>query len=257
MSVSEFPYPGNEPQRPRRVDGIDDGVSLWWCELGDDPTALAAFSGWLSASEHARARRYGSKALADRYVRGRAALRWILGRELGVDPESVPIERGHRGRPHIPGASLDFNVSNTRNVAFIGVARTPGTRIGVDVESADRMLNHAGLARKYLTAREQSTLVALDVDAKRLAFLRSWTCKEAMSKATGDALSAPLGAMDVELAPALRLRGGPSPYVAADWRLHAADVPAPFLATVALWAPPVEAMRSEVRAALDNVANSR
>ena len=257
VSVSEFPYPGNEAHRPHRVGGIGDGVSLWWCDLGDDFAPLATFSSWLSAHEHARARRYGSEALARRYIRGRAALRWILGRALGIAPERVPIERGHRGRPNVASAELDFNVSNTLDVAFIGVARTPGMRIGVDVESAARALNHAGLARKFLTAREREMLATMDDDAKRLAFLRSWTCKEAMSKATGDALSAPLGAMDVELSPRLRLRAGPSPYLAADWRLHAADVPAGFLATVALWQPPPEGMRSAAAATLDKVVDSR
>ena len=233
------------------------GVELWWCDLGDDDATLPGLAAWLSPQEHARAQRYGYEALAHRYVRGRAALRWILGRELGVAPDRVVIERGHRGRPQLPGAELDFNVSNTRNVAFIGLAVTPKLRIGVDVESTDRRLNHAGLARKYLTAREQAALDALDDDAQRIAFLRSWTCKEAMSKATGDALSAPLRAMEVELAPALRLVDGPAPYASANWRLHAAAVPEGFLATVALWQPPVEDGYTTPFAPLDNVAASR
>ena len=97
------------------------------------------------------------------------------------------------------------------------------------------MLNHLGLARKFLTSREQAAIASTDVDEHRLAFLRLWTCKEAMSKATGEALSAPLRELDIELAPALRLAGGPPPYVADDWKLAAVDAPDRYLATVALW----------------------
>lgn len=257
MSVSEFPYPGNERQRPCRLHDAIPGVTLWWCELGDDGDALPQLAQWLSAEERARAQRYAYEALAHRYVRGRAALRWILSRELGVSPGRIAIERGRRGRPRIAHTMLDFNVSNTQNVAFIGIATGDTVRIGVDVESADRRLNHAGLARKFLTARENAAIAALDDDARRVAFLRSWTCKEAMSKATGDALSAPLREIEVELSPRLRVVGGPAPYGPVGWRLHAATVPAGYLATVAVWVPESDADAAVRPAALDNAASSR
>jgi 4'-phosphopantetheinyl transferase len=112
-----------------------------------------------------------------------------------------------------------------------------GIRIGVDVEHGDRTLNHAGLARKYLTSREQSAIAQCDADSHRRAFLRYWTFKEAMSKATGDALAAPMRKLDVELAPAIRLADGPVPYLSCDWTLAAAPVPDGYLGGVALWRP--------------------
>jgi 4'-phosphopantetheinyl transferase len=236
VSVSEFPYPGNASHRPYELATPVAGVSLWWCSLDDDETSLPPLSAWLSAAETARAARFGLPRLARRYVRGRAALRWILAHRLGVAPADVPIERGERGRPRLRGGLRpDFNVSNTRAVAFVGICDAPDMRIGVDVEHEARSLEHAGLARKYLTPREQAALATADDDTHRKSFLRLWTCKEAMSKATGDALAAPLRDLDVELVPALRLAAGPPPYVPADWRLLHADAPAGFLATVALW----------------------
>ena len=236
VSVSEFPYPGNASSRPRRLVAPIDGVEVWWCELGDDASTLTPLAAWLSSAERARAGRYGSVSLAQRYTRGRAALRWVLAQRLGIAPGKVPIERGARGRPRLSGRTdIDFNVSNTRSIALVGLVDTPGMRIGVDVEHEDRTLNHLGLAGKYLTPRERSALAGLDVDAHRRAFLRLWTCKEAMSKATGQALSAPLRELDVELVPSLRLAEGPPPYVAAAWQLAAVDGPRGFIATVALW----------------------
>ena len=236
MSVSEIAYPGNEANRPRHLASPMDGVTLWWCVLDADADAMPSLAAWLSQRERERAERYRYESLAQRYTRGRAALRWILAQRLGVPPQSVPIEPGERGRPRLSGRTgLDFNVSNTRNIALVGLVDLPGTRIGVDVEHADRALNHLGLARKFLTVREQAAIASLDEDAHRRAFLRLWTCKEAMSKATGEALSAPLRALDVELVPSLRLAGGPPPYCTSDWRLAAVEAPIGFLATVALW----------------------
>ena len=58
-----------------------------------------------------------------------------------------------------------------------------------------------------------------------------------MSKATGDALAAPFGAMNVTLDGNRALRSGPGAYRAEHWSLHAAGVPSDYVATVALWRP--------------------
>jgi 4'-phosphopantetheinyl transferase len=229
-------YPGNESFRPKPLRPPASGVALWWCGLEPDDRALAALEAWLSADERARMARFGSPALARRYAAGRAALRWILGSRAGMAPGDVALERGSRGRPQwAADAAPDFNVSHTRDVALIAVAEAPAVRVGADVEHAGRRVNHVGLARKYLTRAEQASIAHLDEDDQRRAFLRLWTCKEAMSKATGDALSAPFGRIDIALEPTLRLLAGPAPYAPAAWTLAAADVPAGFLATIALW----------------------
>ncbi|MEO8756012.1 MAG: 4'-phosphopantetheinyl transferase superfamily protein, partial [Casimicrobiaceae bacterium] len=169
-----------------------------------------------------------------RYIVGRATLRILLGRRLGIEPAEVIIQRGMRGRPFTdqqPG--LDFNVSHTRGVAIFGM--TQGQRIGVDIEHSERTLNVEGVARKFMSAREQAVLNASPPDDKRRELLRLWTCKEAMSKATGEALSAPFRAMDVVTAGDLRLNAGPPPYTPDRWQLLPVAVPGGYLATVALW----------------------
>ena len=154
---------------------------------------------------------------------GRATLRAILGQALGVAAGDVVIVRGRRGRPQIEGGALDFNVSHTRGTAIFGVTR--GARIGVDIEHRDRELNVEGVGRKFMSPREQAMLDALAGEARSHALLRLWTCKEAMSKATGDALSAPFRSLDVTLQPALALTGGPAPYEPGHWRLLAVGCP--------------------------------
>lgn len=228
-------------REPRELAPVVDDVSLWWCELDVAPESIAGLTAILSPAEHARAARFGTDALRERWIAGRASLRKILGLALHVPPAAVPIVRGRRGRPELGGADagLDFNVSHTGHVALIGLRRTRGrnVRIGVDVERADRVLGSDRLARKFLTSAERKTVEEREADERRRAFLRFWTCKEAMSKATGDGLLAPFRHIEVDLRTAPRLVAGPAPYLPPDWTLLTAPVPDGHFATVALWDP--------------------
>ena len=234
MSVDDFPGVGNPREAPLELASPVPKVSLWWTGLdASDDDAFARLSSWLAPAEHARAARFGRDSLRRRYVIGRACLRWALARALSTAPEAVPIVRGPRGRPRLEAdTDIDFNISHTEGVALIGVAR--GLRIGVDVERADRDVHADGLARKFLTPAEQATLAPLEASARRARFLRYWTCKEAMSKATGDGLSAPFRELELLVGDAVELLRGPAPYEPPCWRLHAVAVPAAYIATVAL-----------------------
>ena len=215
------------------------GVALWWSDLAHGTDEIGRIALWLAPAETARAARYGTDALRAKYIAGRATLRFLLGRALGIAPSAVAIQRGRRGRPELAGGTAmpDFNVSHTRGGAVFAIAHDLPRhfRIGVDVEREDRRLDADGLARKFLTARERTTLPGDDADARRRRFLRYWTCKEAMSKATADGLIAPFARLDVDIGATPTLLDGPPPYLPDAWRLHAIAVPAGFLATLAIW----------------------
>jgi 4'-phosphopantetheinyl transferase len=234
VSVDDFTDPGNPKHAPIELASPAPGVTAWWAQLTASEDEVARLAAWLAPEEHARAARYSRAPLAQRYIVGRASLRWVLGRTLGIAPGAVPIQRDARGRPYLDGDfGIDFNVSNTEGMALIGITREG--RIGVDIEHSARRVRVDGLARKLLTPAERATLAPLAEPERRARFLRYWTCKEAMSKATGDGLSALFRELEVKLAESIELIAGPAPYEPQRWRLCAADVPAGFLATVALW----------------------
>ena len=214
-------------------------IACWWIDLAAAQEALVLAPAWLSAAERARAQRFGPDPLRRRWIAGRLALRQVLGAALDVEPAAVAIARGPRGRPFVEGADFDFNVTNTGQVGLIAVCAAPrrGARIGVDIERRDRRVDAHRLGRRVLTGPERERIAPLDPDAHRQAFLRTWTCKEAMSKATGDGLAAPFRAIDVVVAEDLALAGGPAPYAAPDWSLIALDVPADYVATLARYSP--------------------
>jgi 4'-phosphopantetheinyl transferase len=243
MSPIGFPTRVNDDSPPSppvvALPAPASGVALWLCQLDRVPDDLAGVS--LSAQERARAARFGSDLLRLRWIAGRTVLRSLLAQSLDIDPASLRLRRGVRGRPEIDSESaIDFNVSHTGDTALIAIASGihDGTRIGIDIEREDRRVNADGLARKFLTGREQAEIALLPTDVRRQRFLRLWTCKEAMSKATGDALSAPFRRMDVMVDAGLRLLSGPAPYSPAAWQLVAAATPAGFIATLAVWRKP-------------------
>jgi 4'-phosphopantetheinyl transferase len=251
VSVEEYNGAADSPttgtaDAPLALPTATDGVALWWFALAPPAAGLAPLEATLSPAEHARAARFGTPLLRARYVVGRAVLRRLLAEVLGVEPGAVPIRRGVRGRPAIAGdRAVDFNVSHTAGHALVGIAHAvpAATRIGVDVERVDRAVNADRLAARVLAPREAAVLATYAPEARRQRFLRHWTSKEAMSKATGDGLAAPFRRLDVDAEAELRLVAGPAPYLPGSWVLRAVAVPAGFLATLAVWtgAPPPEA----------------
>jgi 4'-phosphopantetheinyl transferase len=248
VTVEEKHLPGNDAAwdvlrgRLQPLRAPDARVTLHWAPREADAGLATSLEPSLSASERVRAARFGRPHLRHRYVIGRATLRVVLAAALQVMPGEVPIARGRRGRPFVrdePG--LDFNVTHTADVMLVAIARD--VTVGVDVERADRRINAEGIARRCLSQHERSALAGMSSDEARIAVLRLWTCKEAMSKATGDGLAAPFRALDVGTQSPPRLRAGPPPYRPQDWRLHAVDVPVGHFATLALWsaAPVAEA----------------
>jgi len=247
VSVDDFP-PRGKLDRPGAAGNaislppVAAPIDLWWFALERDHDEAAALAADLTPEEIARADRFGTEPLRRRWIVGRATLRGLLGHALGIAPTAVALVRGRRGRPQLAVPTLDFNVSHTCGMALVGIAATPHTRmrIGVDVEHRERRVNADGLSRKFLSLREQSWLTPLSAEERRRGFLRLWTCKEAMSKATGDALAAPFRHLEVSQSGGLALAAGPAPYTPADWALHAVEMPEGFLATVAVWRPDLE-----------------
>ena len=234
MTLDENRLEGNRGPRIQSIPSPIAQVQLWWCDLRPSADALQAFEATLSDAERARAHRFGHVRLRERYIMGRGMLRQILGTALGSSAPSIVIVRGERGRPQLAGQpALDFNVTHTHEVAMIATAR--GVRVGVDVERLDRQVNTAGIARKFLADDERANLATLDAEDARRRVLTLWTCKEAMSKATGDALSAPFAAMSVDIAEGPRLERGSGKYAPEQWSLYRAAAPADYVATVALW----------------------
>ena len=136
----------------------------------------------------------------------RAALREVLAAHAGVEAAAVRIDLApcvHCGEPHGKpylaepgGRDLRFNLSHTKGLALIALAR--GREVGVDVEAMRSGRRTQAIAERHFTDAEADSIrTAPDPDA---AFYRLWTRKEAYLKATAAGYAAGLHSFEA-LAP--------------------------------------------------------
>ena len=197
----------------------DQGETLVWLVRDADTLPKWVADGdVLSESERARAADIRHRVAQSQFVRGRTILRSALALWLGEPPAHVPIRLSPDGKPYVDSTPVHFNMSPTAGFALFGISRRP---IGVDVESADPKRDCDGLMRRFFTPVEQEHYFRLEQEQRPLAFLRGWTCKEALLKAIGSGVR-DLQNCSVSLdpqCPAVLLAPGDS-----TWTLHAGEV---------------------------------
>ena len=175
-------------------DAVVNGVHLWTVELGSLTSGeVDELNAILDSDERARAARFHFERDRQQYVAARALLRQLLGATLNQPASTLVFQYGAHGKPALAVARhndriLHFNLSHSTGWVMFALAWD--REVGIDLEAAapvDRSEgNLSGLAARVLSARELAIWRALpNVEARRAAFLRAWTRKEAYTKATG------------------------------------------------------------------------
>lgn len=209
-------------------------VTVWLIDLAE-PGVEAIASAVLTAEERARAARFVHPADQRRFVIGRAAMRGLLGQALDVAPARAPLAVSDTGKPVLlgPPAPISFNLSHSRDVAVLAIG--PALDLGVDIEAVAAPAD--GVAQRFFAPEEIAALAPLSGDALAKAFTRIWTRKEAVLKAIGAGLRAPLDGFVVPHAPAAISRLASCAFDRQlTRRLQLLDCPVPdgFLASVAI-----------------------
>jgi 4'-phosphopantetheinyl transferase len=218
-------------------------VHVWCVRLEATAAEEIDWTGILSADERERARRYVFAGDRRRYITCRAALRQILGAYAGLPPESIAFRYGPHGKPELAvGRSpLDFNVSHEQDLALIAVSRSGP--LGIDIASVRPLkTDMRGLAAIIFTQAEQLDLAGLDPSAALTAFFRGWTRKEAILKANGVGLHAPVAELHVgviESHAPLYVRWPPEARLQSFWRLHSLRLDNRLIATLATTTKPL------------------
>ncbi|MEO5714286.1 MAG: 4'-phosphopantetheinyl transferase superfamily protein [Luteolibacter sp.] len=144
----------------------------------------------LTDEEKSRAARFHFPNDATHWAACRAALRAILGREIGLAPREVPLVFSEFGKPLLasPFNSLHFNLSHCPDLAI--VALSLDGPVGIDLESLARATDLLECENSFCHPEEIRTLDA-DKEVRATQLLRIWTAKEAVLKALGTGLSHP------------------------------------------------------------------
>ncbi len=147
----------------------------------------------LDGPERERAARFVFARDGWSYAAAHALLRAMLAEFHGLPPLAWRFRDNGHGRPEVdpaitPSSAPRFNISHTHGMAVC--ALTAGTlpegfEIGVDAECLDRSPDCQALADRYFSSSESECLRSLPPAKLDAEFLRLWTLKEAVAKATG------------------------------------------------------------------------
>jgi len=165
-------------------------VHVWTVSLESASEALPDLCLELTSDERARADRFATPQLRRRFIVARVFLRRLLTAYAPVHPSGLRIGYGSNGKPCLVDApELRFNVSHADDTAMYAIASE--REVGIDIEATMRNVDVDAVAGHAFSASECEVLAALAPDARRDAFFRIWTRKEAYVKARGEGLSYP------------------------------------------------------------------
>ncbi|PZG19905.1 4-phosphopantetheinyl transferase [Micromonospora craterilacus] len=196
---------------------VEGTCQVWWTPvaLPDEPTLHAL----LVAGERRRHAEFGDPHGRAAYLTARAVTRLVLAGMLGTPASELDFAAvcrqcgGPHGKPVLrsPSAPVTFSVSHSGR--WCVVAFTVRTEIGVDVERI--ALRGGTLPLRALAPTERTVVTGPGVRDRTTAFVRYWTRKEALLKATGDGLSIDPATITVtgpdQPAALLRWDGTPTP----------------------------------------------
>ena len=157
---------------------------VWALELDVAEADARRLTELLSAEERARADAFRREVHARRYTAGRGRLRELLAAYTGSEPATLPLVAGPNGKPELGGADVRFNLAHSEDVGLCAVSRN---EVGVDVEVVEgrRLPDWLAIAERFFHEEELPRLRGLAGEPGWVEFLRIWTLKEAVLKATG------------------------------------------------------------------------
>ncbi len=172
-------------------------VHLWLAQLDEiDAYSLERFRAWFTPAERTQFSGFLSERRRREFIVGRGLARQALAREYSVAPELFEFEADPHGKLSISAPTsaraTSFNISHTADWVACGVCRK--FEIGLDVERIAPRVEPLLIAERFFDEDEVRELSALNDPARLERFFALWTLKEALAKAHGLGLAAPLHA---------------------------------------------------------------
>jgi 4'-phosphopantetheinyl transferase len=156
-------------------------LHAWSIRLDD--TVIEAI---LTSDERVRASRFHFARDRHRFVRGRSAVRQILGRYLSCEPQRLAISADCFGKPELVPRSLAFNFTNCKDSAILAISSQGD--IGVDMDESHESLASMPSSTWLSCAERRAIRGISDPTVRQAALLRCWVRKEAVLKALGTGL---------------------------------------------------------------------
>jgi 4'-phosphopantetheinyl transferase len=163
---------------------IGNEIDVWRVKTADNLALITQLIKLLLPDEVKRAERYYQEKDRQRFIISRAALRIILGRYLGQQPEDLRFEIGPNKKPFVKttGTSVNYNVSHSDEWVTIAVSKT---KVGIDTEKIDRSFAYKEILADNFSEEEIRFINQNNPEEK---FILLWTRKEAITKLTSQGL---------------------------------------------------------------------
>lgn len=212
-----------------------------WLAARPELEAWAPLASLLSEEELAQLNRRLRRSDRELFLAAHGVLRVVLGTYLGCPPREVQLAAERQGRPVVvPPAGLPpLAVSLTHAAGMMACAVARGGLVGVDLEAVDRKASPLEIAGRFFAPTETAALEGLPPARQARRFFLYWTLKEALLKALGTGLTAPLSCVSLDV----RGRGGwrveqssPLPQPAQEWWLASMSCGGRHVLSVALQA---------------------
>lgn len=176
----------------------EHSVHLWQACVPELLSQIPAFSALLDENEIARAKRFHFDEHRERYIVARAVLRHILSEYTEILPDKIEFVLGPRGKPYLKENKWDlqFNVSHSHDQVVY--ALTNHLEIGVDIEKIEPHFD-VEVAKRFFSPKEYAELMVLPEEKRISAFYHLWAGREAVIKALGEGLYAPLADFSLDL----------------------------------------------------------
>ena len=170
-------------------------VHVWPVSLIGSEDSRERLATLLTDEEKARAQRYYFERDRKAFVFSRGQMRHLLALYCAVDGAALRFVAGASGKPALapdqPFANvISFNFTHSAGRALLAVS--DGRELGVDLECHDRKTDVLALAERYFFGSESDAILGTPEAHRVAAFFRFWTAKEAVIKAQGTGLGAPL-----------------------------------------------------------------
>ncbi|USA53193.1 4'-phosphopantetheinyl transferase superfamily protein [Acinetobacter sp. C32I] len=120
----------------------------------------------------------------------------LLAQRLQSDVETLSFSRHEHGKPFLSSHALHFN--HTHSQQYYALAMSERVKdLGIDVEELDRKVRFDALAQHAFHAEEYQTWLQQDQDPEY--WLRVWTTKEAVLKASGLGIRLDLNSLNTQV----------------------------------------------------------
>jgi 4'-phosphopantetheinyl transferase len=177
-------------------------VHLWLAQLDDvDACGLERYKAWFTPGEQTQFSCFLSERRRREFIVGRGLARQALAHEYSVPPELFEFEANPQGKLSIRTPTLatatSFNISHTADWVVCGACHE--FEIGLDIERIAPRVEPLLIAERFFNEAEVAELTVLDDSTRLDRFFALWTLKEALAKAHGLGLAAPLHASRFEI----------------------------------------------------------